>query len=103
MNNQPPDELALQGRIQVETAHDALALTGLSPEAQHRLRLVLDIHDLQSDGTSQNDLSIHLRGEVVAADKDAIAASLDMVSKDPDIPVERRLAAEALRAILQEQ
>jgi hypothetical protein len=94
------DELFLRGRLQVETALDALAHASINPDAQARLQTLLDVHGQLSDGESQNDLSSYLRGSTVQQEKADIIAALDGLKSDDSVVFDRRIAAEALREIL---
>ncbi|HET8884528.1 MAG TPA: hypothetical protein VFM68_03590 [Candidatus Saccharimonadales bacterium] len=100
MSEYKSDELFLKGRIQVETAREALTHTGINPSAEQRLQTFLDVHSQLSDKISQQDLVIYLRGGVVAAEKADIIASLEAMSADDTISVATRLAATALRHII---
>jgi hypothetical protein len=100
MSELGPDELHLNGRVQVETALGALAYTGVNLDAQTRLQTLLRVHNRSSDGNSQDDLSIYLQGEVVQREKADIISSLDALCADQTTTNEIRLAAQALREII---
>jgi hypothetical protein len=95
-----PDELFLRGRVQIETALGALAHTGANPDAQQQLQTFLDVHGQLSDGETQNDLVIYLKGEATEREKTDILNSLDVLRDDESATTGARVAAAALRSLL---
>ena len=93
-------ELFLKGRVQIEAALRALAYTGINPDAQHRLQVLLDTHAELSVGESQDDLSVYLQGEAAEWEKSDIVTSLDAVKDGDLVSADERAAAAALHEIL---
>jgi hypothetical protein len=94
------DELFLKGRVQAETALDALAYSGLNLDAQKRLKTFLDVHETLSYQDDQDDLVIYLRGERAETEKADIIVSLAQLAADPNSNDGLKLAATALHQIL---
>lgn len=94
------ERLVLRGRLQAQTALDALAYTGINQAAQHRLQTLLDVHEMLSDGQAQNDLFIFLEGGATGQDRSDIIASLEAVANSDEVTHENWIAAVALRQIL---
>lgn len=94
------DRLLLRGRLQAQTALDALAYTGINPVAQQRLQTLLDVHEMLSDDQTQNDFVISMQGGTAAQEKSDIIASLDAVANSDEVPYDTWIAAIALSKIL---
>lgn len=92
-----PDELYLQGRLQVEAARDALLTTGLNPTAAGRFTAYLDAHNILSDGEDQCDSSLYTRGGDTKQMKADIISSLETITAIQGIGVE---AARGLLSLL---
>ncbi|GEM_PF-1462075 len=95
------DELLLQGRLQVTVARDALAATGVNPEAAEHLSIILDAHeDLTSDG-AQKDLLIFLGGGgQTERMKSDIVMGLELAVQDENVARDARTAAQGLLELL---
>jgi len=61
--NPNKDVLRLNGKLQVTTARDALMVTAANPHAVERLTAFLNLHEVASSGTAQNDLTVVLSTE----------------------------------------
>lgn len=97
MSELSDDTLLLKGRLQKEVALDALAHTGLSPKTEEELMASLATSDKLDGGCNQIFLPLHLSRGARAA----IIVSLEKLVRDPDIEHYRRIGAETLLAIIQ--
>lgn len=101
MSELAPNELQLNGRIQVEMALAALKLTGRNKDSRKRLQTFLEIHDGMPEPAEQSPLIIFYSGDTVVQEKADIITSLGVLATSKQVPDDMRLAASALRDILQ--
>jgi len=95
-----PGELFLAGRLQVDAAIDALAMTGANPQAEKMLSTVRNLHELATTPGAKDDLIIHLQGDAAAAMKADIAASASLAEQNQSLSPEARIAARGLLDVL---
>lgn len=95
-----PDELFLSGRLQVDTAIDALTMTGVNPQAEGMLRNLRDVHEIATTPGAKDDLTVYLQGEQAAAMKADIATGALLAEQNLDLTPEARVAARGLLDIL---
>lgn len=95
-----PDELFLSGRVQVDTAIEALAMTGVSPQAEEVLKAARDLYGLVTTPEAKDDLNVFLRGEQAAAMKADIVASVLLAEQSQRLSPELRIAARGLLDVL---
>jgi hypothetical protein len=97
MTEQRPDELQLSGRLQIDTAIDALTLTDVNPDALNLLKRLRDLHDLTRTDISQNDLFLYVQNEHMKSD---IIASALLSERNELLSSEARVAARGLLNVL---
>jgi hypothetical protein len=95
-----PDELFLSGRLQIDTAIDALAMTGVNIQAEETLRAVRDLHGLFTTPEAEDDLTVYLQGEQAATMKADIATSALLTEQNKNLSPEARIAARGLLDVL---
>lgn len=100
MTELAPDELRLNGRIQVEIAARALGLTGINDDMLRRLLTFLNVYDNLPDTNEDSPLHIYIRDEKIIGDKQDMTASLELLGAHADTSDDVRLAAIALRDLL---
>jgi len=100
MNERETNQLTLRGRLQVETALNALAYTGLNPDIEATLRSLLAIHASIHGDKSQDDFYFQFDTNTALSDKNDIIRSLEFVTTDENILPSDRMAYIALREIL---
>jgi len=103
------DELYLAGRLQIDIAHTALALTSLNHPAQRKLQTFLDLHgtlgalnekSAGSETSTRSSLNVYLQGGETTAMKADILTALRQVANDESRLPEDRANAQALLSIL---
>ncbi|MBA2278928.1 hypothetical protein H0V99_00585 [Candidatus Saccharibacteria bacterium] len=98
-----PDELFLQGRLQIATARDALSSTGINTKAESQLTTFLDVHSQLSTGEDQKDLVIYLKGGEIERSKADIVMSLELLEQSPDVQPNALEAARGLLEIIRQK
>ncbi len=103
MTPEKPDHLLLNGRLQIDTAHQALANTGANPSIEKLLGSALVLHDTgtHKDNDDQANLIVSLPDSEVA--KADVVMSLELMAEDPAIESHTRQAARGLLEILLEK
>lgn len=94
----------LRGRLQIETARDALDRTGHSPGTAETLTIMLNHHRKNGDqghNGDENILSLRLLND--EEQKEEILDSLHEVAEDETAPRNLRVASETLHEILTRQ
>lgn len=104
-NGEAPAELFLRGRLQVETARDALAFTRLNPAGQNLLGVFISVHAQLSDGTNQNDaaLVVYLEAGETEQIRADVVQSLGEMACSQAATEGQRVAANILLGILQSE
>lgn len=97
------DELLLQGRLQIDTAREALLSTGINPSAEKQMATILDVHDKLSTTADQKDLTVYLKGGETERTKTDIIMGLELLEQRPDARSDTREAARGLLELLKQK
>jgi len=101
MNEPQLNELHFEGRIQIDIAQNALAYTGVNPDAQALLLAYIHKHDRDNHSQLQKGFSVDFDGQQTEKYRNDIMSSLEFIATDETVPLGIRLASTALHDILQ--
>ncbi|MDB5163331.1 MAG: hypothetical protein JWO54_609 [Candidatus Saccharibacteria bacterium] len=94
------DELQLKGKIQLDTAIDALDTIGINPSAAEKLQILRTTQQQHAAAfpDEPEQLYLYFKGGKTAAIKADILVGLELLSANADKP-EQKIAAQALLEI----